>query len=118
MAADRDRQEAHAHRFADGRTLRLRGALVIVEGPEGNSISSCAIITTTANDLLRPIHDRMPVILPKNMEDFWLDGSLDDPVPLGGVLIPYPHDAMEAYEVSTLVNSFANDSPEVIAPMG
>ncbi len=85
--------------------------------PEGNSISSCAIITTTANDLLRPIHDRMPVILPKNMEDFWLDGSLDDPVPLGGVLIPYPDDAMEAYEVSTLVNSFANDNPEVIAPM-
>ncbi len=86
--------------------------------PEGNSISSCAIITTTANDLLRPIHDRMPVILPKDMEDFWLDGSLDDPVPLGGVLIPYPDDAMEAYEVSTLVNSFGNDSPEVIAPMG
>ena len=82
--------------------------------PDGNRIPSCAIITTTANDLLRPVHDRMPVVLPRELEDLWLDRSIDDPGALGSVLTPYLDGAMEAYEVSTLVNSAANDGPEVI----
>ena len=83
--------------------------------PEDNSIPTCAIITTSANELLRPIHHRMPVILPRDMEGFWLDRSVEDPGELRSVLTPYPDAAMEAYEVSTLVNSVANDGPEVIA---
>ena len=86
--------------------------------PDGNRIPSCAIITTTANDLLRPVHDRMPVVLPRELEELWLDRSIDDPGALGSVLTPYLDDAMEAYEVSTLVNSAANDSPEVIEAVG
>ena len=86
--------------------------------PDGNRIPSCAIITTTANDLLRPVHDRMPVVLPRELEDLWLDRSIDDPGALGSVLTPYLDDAMEAYEVSTLVNSAANDGPEVIEAVG
>ncbi len=82
--------------------------------PEGNSIPTCAIITTSANELLRPIHHRMPVILPREMEGFWLDRSIQDTTELRSVLTPYPDDAMEAYEVSTLVNSVANDGPELI----
>ena len=82
--------------------------------PEDNSIPTCAIITTSANELLRPIHHRMPVILPREMEGFWLDRSIQDPGALRSVLTPYPDDAMEAYEVSTLVNSVANDGPELI----
>ena len=82
--------------------------------PEGTVIPSCTIITTTPNDLLRPIHNRMPVILPRDIEDFWLDESVDDPAALTSVLTPYPDDAMEAYEVSSLVNSVANKGPEVI----
>ncbi len=85
--------------------------------PDGNRIPSCAIITTAANDLLRPIHDRMPVILPRDMEEFWMDSNVDDPGALGTALAPYADEAMEAYEVSTLVNSAANDGPEVIAPV-
>ena len=85
--------------------------------PEGTVIPSCTIITTSANDLLRPIHDRMPVILPRDAEDFWLDGSVDDPAALGSVLTPYEDEAMEAYEVSSLVNSVANDGPEVVVRM-
>ena len=84
--------------------------------PNGNRVPSCAIITTQANDLLRPIHDRMPEILPKDMEDFWLDQSINDPDALGSVLFPYADDAIEAYEVSSLVNSAANDGPEVMEP--
>ena len=82
---------------------------------DGARIPSCAIITTVVNGLLRPIHDRMPVVLPRDMEAFWLDGSVDDPAALGSVLSPYPDEEMEAFEVSTLVNSAANDGPEVIA---
>ena len=80
---------------------------------EGTVIPSCTIITTSTSDLLRPIHDRMPVILPRDAENFWLDRSVDDPATLGSVLTPYDDEAMEAYEVSALVNSFRNDGPEV-----
>lgn len=83
--------------------------------PEGQRISSCAIITTEANDLLKPIHDRMPVILPRDAEGFWLDPGVDDSGVLGSLLVPYASDAMATYEVSVLVNSATNDSPEVIA---
>ncbi len=85
--------------------------------PEGDSISSCAIITTEANDLLRPIHHRMPVILPEEVEDLWLDTDLDDSDALTQLLEPYPDNAMEAYEVSRLVNSASNDVPEATAPI-
>ena len=57
----------------------------------------------------------MPVILPREMEGLWLDRSIEDPSALSSVLTPYPDDAMEAYEVSTVVNSVANDGPELIA---
>ena len=83
--------------------------------PEGNSIPTCAIITTSANDLLMPIHHRMPVVLPREMEGLWLDRSVEDPGELRSGLTPYPDAAMEAYEVSTLVNSVANDGRELIA---
>ena len=85
--------------------------------PEGDSISSCAIITTEANDLLRPVHHRMPVILPEETEDLWLDTDLDDSVTLLQLLEPYPDDALETYEVSGLVNSSSNDVPEVTSPV-
>ena len=65
--------------------------------------------------MLRPIHARMPVILSRDDEDFWLDGS--DPAVLAHVLKPCPAEAMEAYEVSSLVNSYVNDRPEVIEPV-
>ena len=75
---------------------------------------SCSIITTEANPLLAPIHHRMPVILPGEAEALWLDASADDPVLLGQLLRPYDADAMEAYEVSTLVNSVRNNTPEAM----
>ena len=80
-------------------------------------IPSGAIIMTAANELLRPIHGRMPDILPRDTEAFRLDGSVDDTGGLGSALTPFSDDAMEAYEVSTLVNSAANDGPEVIDPV-
>ena len=85
--------------------------------PEGEVVPSCTIITTEANDLLRAIHDRMPVILSRDGEDLWLDVAEGDPAALAHVLKPYPADEMEAYEVSSIVNSYTNDGPEVIEPV-
>ena len=98
-----------------GEPFAFAGLRPVWKDSDGNRIPSCAIITTVANDLLAPIHDRMPVILPRDMEEFWLDPSIDGPRALGSVLNPYPDEEMEAFEVSTLVNSAANDGPEVIA---
>ena len=99
-----------------GEPFAFAGLWSVWKDPDGNRVPSCAIITTTANDLLRPVHDRMPVVLPREIEAFWLDDSVEDPGALRSVLNPYPNDEMEAYEVSSLVNSAANDGPEVIEP--
>ena len=98
-----------------GEPFAFAGIWSVWRDQDGNPVPSCAIITTEANDLLRPIHDRMPVILPRDVEGFWLDRSIDDPGALGSVLTSYADDAMEAYKVSGLINSVANDGPEVIA---
>ena len=60
------------------------------------------------------IHDRMPVILPRDLEDLWLDNTVNDPDALTSVLTPYNDDAIETYEVSTLVNSAGNNVPDVM----
>ncbi|MCY4528644.1 MAG: SOS response-associated peptidase [Chloroflexi bacterium] len=86
--------------------------------PQGDVNPSCTIITTSANDTLSPIHNRMPVILPHDLEAFWLDDSVTDPEVLTSVLTPYDDGAMEAYEVSTLVNSARNDGSEVMERVG
>lgn len=85
---------------------------------DGNRIPSCAIVTTTPNETAAAVHDRMPVILSRDAERLWLDDGVEDPDALSSVLVPYPSELMEAYEVSSLVNSVANDGPEVIEPVG
>ncbi len=85
---------------------------------EGNVIPSCAIITTTANDLLSPIHDRMPVILDRESESLWLDSSIQDPALLTHLLTPHSPDTMDTHEVSPLINSARNNTPEVMAKVG
>ena len=86
--------------------------------PAGETVRSCTIITTAANDLLRPIHERMPVILPRELEEFWLDGDVTDAAALTDVLSPYPNEAMEVYQVSPLVNKATNNGADLIVPVG
>lgn len=85
--------------------------------PTGDIINSCSIITTTPNDLMVPIHNRMPVILPREVEHVWLDQSIVESGFLKSLLVPYPADQMMAYEVSTLVNSPKNNGPECLVPV-
>ena len=100
-----------------GEPFAFAGLWSVWRDPEGKAVPSCAIITTVANDLIWPIHDRMPVVLPREMEPLWLHQSGADSIALADVLRPYPAGAMDAYEVSALVNSVANDGPEVVEPL-
>ena len=84
--------------------------------PEGDAVASCTIITTTPNAVMEPIHNRMPVILPRHAEGVWLDASgANSAAELKGLLAPYADSDLEVYEVSKLVNSPRNDTPEVLA---
>ena len=84
--------------------------------PDGREIRTCTIITTDANDLVRPVHDRMPVILPERAEDIWLDPSETDLERLRSLLGPLPPDEMDAYDVTPAVNNAAHDAPDCIRP--
>jgi len=75
------------------------------KNPKGEPVNSCTIIPCEANSFMKPIHDRIPVILRKEAEDEWLDLSIVDPAKLSKLLVPYPAKEMSAYPVSSLVNS-------------
>lgn len=80
---------------------------------EGFSIPTFSIITTKANQMVSELHDRMPVILSPKHEQLWLDNSAQLEVALE-ILKPFPDDQMQMYQVSPLVNSFRNESAEII----
>ena len=86
--------------------------------PNGEELLTFTIITTSANELMSPIHDRMPVILHEKDESKWLDPEFKDTDKLKSLLQPYPSDMMEAYEVSSIVNSPKNDRQDCINPVG
>ncbi|MFJ7469490.1 SOS response-associated peptidase [Peribacillus frigoritolerans] len=84
------------------------------KSPEGISIYSCSVITTVPNELMTSIHDRMPVILKPEDEKDWLNPSNNDPAYLQQYLKSFDSEQMEAFEVSTDVNSTKNNSPNLI----
>jgi putative SOS response-associated peptidase YedK len=103
------------HRL-DGAPLALAGIWSPWKQPaNGEWLRSCAIVTTTPNPLMARLHDRMPVILSESAWERWLDPDLDDVAELRGLLGPSPADELEAYPVSTLVNSVRNDSSDLTA---
>ena len=85
--------------------------------PDGSSIRSCTIVTTNSNKLLAFIHDRMPVILHSKDYADWLDSSPRTAESLNHLITEFPAELMEAYPVSTLVNSPANDRAECVLPV-
>jgi putative SOS response-associated peptidase YedK len=87
------------------------------KSPSGNMVYSCSVITTLPNELMKEIHDRMPVILTPEDESVWLNPNTEDLTHLNQLLKPLPEDLMEAYEVSQFVNSPKNNSPNLIQPI-
>ena len=100
----------------DGRPFAFAGLWENWNSPDGSNILSCTIITTEPNSLMSNIHNRMPVILPHEKFDAWLDPEEQEPARLSQLLAPYPPDIMQAHPVSMLVNSPANESPDCVVP--
>lgn len=106
----------HFIHLKNGKPFALAGLWDEWHAPDGSVLRSCAIVTTAPNDLMAPIHNRMPVILhPKDYPE-WLDRAARKPESLNHLITAFPSELMEAYPVSTLVNSPANDSAECILP--
>lgn len=104
-------------RFKSGEVFGLAGLYDSWTDGEGREVRSCTIITTTANELMAPIHHRMPVIIRPDDEALWLDPAVTDRVVLQNLLVPYPAAEMDAYPVSTLVNHSASEGEDLIRPL-
>ena len=100
-------------RRADGEPFAFAGLYEEPDGEEGHP--SYTVITTDANELMAQIHDRMPVILRAEDEEAWLDPDTPEER-LKQLLRPYPERELEAYPISTLVNSPRNDTPDIFTP--
>lgn len=86
------------------------------EDPDAEWSRSCTIITTHANTLVAPVHDRMPVVVPEDAWDEWLDPANGDTASLTAMLQPAEADLLELWPVSNRVNSVRNDGPELLEP--
>lgn len=82
----------------------------------GGEIDTAAIVTCPANAMLAPIHDRMPVVLAPEKYDAWLDTENVDAAAASALLKPAPEDMLQAYEISTRVNSVKNEGAELVEP--
>lgn len=106
------------HRFlvGDGDLYYFAGLWEVWKSEDGKELRSFTIVTTEPNELVKPVHDRMPVILPAEAVKTWL-GSDASPETLKGLLRPYPAKCMRAELVSSRVNSARNDDPSLIEPV-
>jgi len=85
--------------------------------PNGKALETCSILTTTANALTAPVHDRMPVILDPQGYDLWLDPGTTDTAAISKFLKPFDAQLMSCFPVSSRVNQPANDDAECSAPV-
>jgi putative SOS response-associated peptidase YedK len=85
--------------------------------PDAGWVVSCVIVTTRANEVLSPIHDRMPVVLPEDAWSTWLDPVEHDVDGLASMLAPAPSEWFEVYPVSTRVNKAENNGPDLVEPV-
>ncbi len=101
---------------ANGGVFALAGLWESWQGADGSELETCTIVTTTPNELMRPIHNRMPVIVAPEDYDTWL---ASEPEPSLGLhlLRPYPSELMQITAVSTCVNNPRNEGPQCVAPI-
>ena len=100
----------------DGGPIAFAGLWETWMGPNGEEMETAAIITTQASQDVAHIHHRMPVIVPPEAFDLWLDCMNVDEEAAAALIVPAPAGLLDAYEVSTAVNRVANDSPALIDP--
>ena len=109
---------------ADGRVLAMAGLYEIWRDPTRDEddparfLWTCTVITTSAEDSVGHIHDRMPLMVERDRWDAWLDPTAaDDPDTLKGLLVPAAPGRLEAYPVGTAVNNVRNNGPELVEPL-
>ncbi|MFQ6023307.1 MAG: SOS response-associated peptidase [Acidiferrobacterales bacterium] len=110
------RKQPYAIRKKDHSLFALAALWERWQGDE-QVVESCAIVTTVANDLVRPLHERMPVVLPPEHYDRWLDPAIHGPAVLQPLLSPATPEPLIVYPVSTRVNSPKNDDAECLMPL-
>jgi putative SOS response-associated peptidase YedK len=111
-------KQPHYIHFADGRAFAFAGLWERWHKGGDEPLDTCTIITTTPNDIVAGLHDRMPVILPPEVFTEWLEPDPLAPDRLHDLLAPHPAADMEAYPVTTHVNKPANDDPECVVRVG
>jgi len=111
------RRRPHFIQMHDRGPFAFAGLWESWEGADHSAVESCTLLTTEPNQLVRPIHDRMPVILAPDDYRLWLDPAVQEFRSIRPLLRPYPAEQMRAHGVGTLVNSPANDEPQCIEPV-
>lgn len=111
------KKQPYFFHYDDDRLFAFAGLWESWEGPDNSSIESCTIITTDANDLVRPIHDRMPVIIQPEHYPLWLNTKESDIKKVTNLLVPFSETGLIAYPVSAMVNSPIHDKPECLTPI-
>jgi len=90
-------------RLKSGKPFGFAGLYEAWTSPEGQTINTCTIITTEPNELIQPVHTRMPVIVPKDKQSLWIDPTVQNQAQLSSVLQSYPSEEMEALALTSPV---------------
>ncbi len=108
------RKQPHYVRAKSHGPIAFAGLWETWAGPNGEELETAAIVTTRANETLKSLHERMPVIVPPDAFALWLDCANVDAETAAALIAPAPEAQLEAYEVSTAVNRTANDNPTLV----
>lgn len=108
--------EPWAFRRADGAPFAVAGLWETWTAPDGSEIETCALITTSPNDVVAAVHDRMPVIVPRSDYARWLDPTSNG-AGVVGLLVPFPSGEMVAHRVSPRVGDVRHDDPDLLEPL-
>jgi putative SOS response-associated peptidase YedK len=111
------RKQPHYIHSRDGGPMTFAGIWESWMGPNGEEMETAAIVTTTANLQLSPLHDRMPVILPPEAFDLWLDCRNVDAETAAALIVPAREGLLDIHPVSDAVNRAANDAAVLIEPV-
>jgi putative SOS response-associated peptidase YedK len=118
-AGPKGHSQPYYFKLANNKPFAFAGLWEFWRSPEGIEIRSCTIITCEANELVKPVHERMPVMLTGEAMWDWLGGGAPGGAPgdLLALLRPYAPEAMQRYPVASLVNRPETDSPELVLPV-
>jgi putative SOS response-associated peptidase YedK len=111
------RKQPYFVRLKAGGPMAFAGLWETWTGPNGEEMETATIVTTNANRKLGDIHGRMPVIVPPDAFDLWLNCAEVDAQTAAALIAPAPEDLLELYPVSAAVNRTANDNPKLVEPL-